>query len=347
MVRLDNLFTLTPGNDLELCYLTEDDEGVAFVSRTAKNNGISSRVQKIEGIEPFKPGTITVSLGGSVLESFIHEEEYYTGYHIKVLTPIEKMSMEEMQFYCLCIKLNKFKYSYGRQANKTIASLLVPSRDEIPDWVYKSRNIDINSIPDYFLSEGYEKACWYIDNIDKEIFEKKYKPSLCSKMTEKTKYALFDIEELFIVKGSKTTKKDVLDSFGDGEWPYITTRSSNNGVDGYYNYYTEEGNVITIDSATVGFASYQGKNFSASDHVEKLIPRFNLTPSIALYITTIINNENFRYDYGRKFNQGRIKKTKLYLPSVDGGNKLSSLNTNYMEKYISSISYSSSLLDSK
>lgn len=28
---------------------------------------------------------------------------------------------------------------------------------------------DITNIPDYFLNEGYEKASWYLDNIEQEI----------------------------------------------------------------------------------------------------------------------------------------------------------------------------------
>lgn len=120
---------------------------------------------------------------------------------------------------------------------------------------------------------------------------KKYKPCKKEKKLKKTNYAMFNLNDIFIVTGTKTTKKDVLETYGDGVWPYITTRSTNNGVDGYYNYYTEEGNVITIDSATIGFASYQEKEFSASDHVEKLIPKFKLNSSIAMYIITILNQE--------------------------------------------------------
>ena len=35
-------------------------------------------------------------------------------------------------------------------------------------------------LPDYFLEEGYERACWYMDNVDQHDFEKKYRPSFFS-----------------------------------------------------------------------------------------------------------------------------------------------------------------------
>ena len=86
----------------------------------------------------------------------------------------------------------------------------------------------------------------------------------------------FKIGNLFEVTGSKTTSKDSLEEIGIGEYPYITTSAQNNGVEGHYNHWTEKGNVITVESACMGYATYQPKEFSASDHVELLKPRFEL-----------------------------------------------------------------------
>ena len=36
------------------------------------------------------------------------------------------------------IRANKYRYSYGRQANRTLRAIMVPSRDSIPSWVYSS-----------------------------------------------------------------------------------------------------------------------------------------------------------------------------------------------------------------
>lgn len=30
----------------------------------------------------------------------------------------------------------------------------------------KTLNADVATIPDYFFNEGYDKACWYMDNMD-------------------------------------------------------------------------------------------------------------------------------------------------------------------------------------
>ncbi|MDD5769556.1 MAG: N-6 DNA methylase, partial [Candidatus Gracilibacteria bacterium] len=74
------------------------------------------------------------------------------------------------------------------------------------------------------------------------------------------------------------------------------------------------------------------------DHVVKLIPIFEMNTYIALFRQTIINLEKFRYSYGRKFNQERIKKTKIKLPFKNG-----EIDFIFMEEFIKSLPYSESL----
>jgi restriction endonuclease S subunit len=130
----------------------------------------------------------------------------------------------------------------------------------------------------------------------------------------------------------------VLEEYGIGHYPYVTTQATNNGVRGFYDFYTEEGNVLTVDSAVLGYCAYQPLNFSASDHVEKLIPKFKMNKYIAMFLTTIINLEQYRYNYGRKCSQSRMKQAKIKLPS-----KNNQPDWHFMENYIKSLPYSSSI----
>ena len=79
------------------------------------------------------PECVYKTLGGS---TFYQTESFYTGYHIQVLRPREQMNPEEMLFYARCIRANQYRYSYGRQANRTLRELYVPARAFIPLWVY-------------------------------------------------------------------------------------------------------------------------------------------------------------------------------------------------------------------
>lgn len=129
-----------------------------------------------------------------------------------------------------------------------------------------------------------------------------------------TSWKTFKLGDIFEIKGTKTTSLDDLRESGNGIYPYVTTQSTNNGVAGFFNYYTEEGNVLVMDSAVAGFCSYQQQNFSASDHVEKLIPKFPLNKYIGLFISSVVNLNQYRFSYGRKANQKQIKNLEIKLP---------------------------------
>ncbi|MDI9356889.1 MAG: N-6 DNA methylase [Chitinophagaceae bacterium] len=152
---------------------------------------------------------------------------------------------------------------------------------------------------------------------------------------EKQNFQEFTLKDLFEVKGSggNATQFEI----SAGEYLYVTTSNKNNGVNGTSNIFTQEGNVITIDSATNGKAFYQENNFIGSDHVEVIIPKdFILNKYTSLFFVTILNKECFRYNYGRKRNQTRIKNQKLFLP-VKQNNEI---DFEYMENYIKSLPYS-------
>jgi restriction endonuclease S subunit len=123
-----------------------------------------------------------------------------------------------------------------------------------------------------------------------------------------------------------------------GNTNFRNVNATNNGVDGFFDFYTEEGNVLTVDSAVLGYCSYQPFDFSASDHVEKLIPTFEMNKYIAMFLVTIMNLEKYRYNYGRKCSQTRMKQISIKLPS-----KNEQPDFEYIENFIKSLSYSGSI----
>jgi len=153
-----------------------------------------------------------------------------------------------------------------------------------------------------------------------------------------SKWKSFEITSLFTIKGSKTTPLLDLVEYGKGKFPFVTTQATNNGIEGFYDFYSEDGNILTADSAVLGYCSYQALPFSASDHVEKLVPKFKMNKYIAMFLVTIFNIEQYRYNYGRKCSQTRMKEISVKLPSKNG-----KPDFEYMEDYIKSLSYSSSL----
>lgn len=316
LIPLHKLFSVQYGNSfdlnvLELCDENDPDK-VNYVSRTRENNGISAFVKLRDDMDPFDSGLITVAgSGNSVLESFIQYSPFYTGYHVFLLKPLKYMSDFEKLFYCFCIRQNQYKYSFGRQANKTLKDILVPK--EIPT---EFLSIDLNSL-----------NTLNFNSISSQILG-----------LDTISWKNFALKDLFEITGSKTTPILELEEFGIGKYPYVTTQATNNGIEGFFDYATEQGNVLTIDSAVLGFCSYQPLPFSASDHVEKLIPKFNLNKYSAIFLVTIINQEQYRYNYGRKCSQTRMKEISIKLPS-----KNNNPDFDFMEEYIKTLPFSASI----
>ncbi len=135
LVPLSKLFDVHYGSNLELNALDLAADGVNFVSRTARNNGVSAKVKAIDGLAPIEAGVLTVAGGGFVAETFLQTEPFYNGRDLFYLRAKLEMTAEQKLLYCMCIRANKFRFNYGRQANKTLREILVPDLTEIPAWV--------------------------------------------------------------------------------------------------------------------------------------------------------------------------------------------------------------------
>jgi len=310
LVKVSDIFDVKYGNSLELNRLTQVSSGVNFVSRTAKNNGVSTIVATIPNLAPTPEGTITVALGGSVLETFLQPTSFYSGYHISCLTPKIELTDAEKLYYCACLRANQYRFNYGRQANRTLPSILIPSKDEIPSWVYQS---NVHSFDNASHSYSKEKN-----------------PRLNTSSWE-----WFKLEDLFeIKKGKRLTKANMI----KGTTPFIGSIDANNG---YREYIGQEpihtGNTITVNyNGSVAEAFYQPKSFWASDDVNVLYPMFEMNSFIALFIIPLIKLEKCRFNYGRKWHVERMNVSKIKLPI----NELEEPDLEFMERYIKSLAFS-------
>lgn len=136
VVPLSELFEVSYGVNMELNRMTPDPAGVAFVARSRRNNGVTARVARYPGIAPMPAGNITVAGGGnSVMAAFVQEEPYYSGRDLFTLTPKEPMTLRQKLYYCTCITANRYRFNYGRQANRTLRTLSLPDLDSLPAWL--------------------------------------------------------------------------------------------------------------------------------------------------------------------------------------------------------------------
>lgn len=340
LVILSSLFNIRYGHSLELNrlkLLSKDLGGVPFVSRKMGDNGISAYVAPISGIEPAKQGELSCALSGNgVLSTFLQDHPFYTGFHVAILEPKIQMTKNQLLFYSLCIKSNKYRYSYGRQANRTLGNLLVPSIEELPSYV-KTANTNMYTGCDL--------------------------PQSTKKMTLNSKsWGKFRYDEIFEIKKGYYNKKPPMSSNGD-LIPFIGATDRRNGITGYATYedicrYSRDGSIlpdepiekkifeggcITVsNNGSVGEAFYQPTPFTCSHDVNPLYLLDNkvfLTPQIGAFLSTIIKLEKYRWSYGRKWRPIRMPNSLIYLPIKSDG----SPDWEYMEEYIKSLPYSSQI----
>jgi len=315
MTKVSDLFMLKYGHSLELNAQTISSapEAVNFVSRTARNNGVSARILPVLGREPAPAGTVSVALGGQggAGVAFLQPFPYYCGRDVMILTPKTQMSEREILWWVTCITANRFRFGFGRQANKTLGELRLP--DEIPGWT------------------GSANLGRYIGA---ELpVEDKSPPPL-----NPGSWAAFRYDQIFdIRKGRRVTKADI----EPGNTPFIAAIDSKNGCRQRAKLEpAHPGNTITVNyNGSVAEAFYQPEPYWASDDVNVLYPKFDMTPLIAMFLCAVIRLEKFRFSYGRKWRLGRMKESIIKLPTAKNGKP----DWAFMEGYIKSLPYSKSI----
>lgn len=293
MKRLDEVFDLRYGHSLELNALTKVNApaGVNFASRAMGNNGVTARV--LTSAKPGAAGEITVALGGNgVLSSFVQPEPFVCGRDVMILTAKDpSMTTVEKLWWCRCIWQNRHRFSYGRQANRTLGSLLVP--DAPPSWVTGMK------IPTH---EGLSRAI-------------EPRTSLTSVST----WQLFRLDRIFTVKKGKRVTKAQRTPGGSR---FIGASEKNNGITDMCDLEPIfEAHCLTVpyNGNSVGVAFYQDKPFFASDDVQVLVPKSEVSRWSMLFVAAMIRFERSRFSYGYKWNMARMKKTEIKLPATSEG----------------------------
>lgn len=304
-MKISDLFTIEYPHTLIFAELSPDANGINFVSSQGGNNSVVGRVAATEGVKLYPAGVITVPLKGTVLAAHVQMEPCYVAHQIAVLTAKHPMTLQEKLFYCTCIQKNAFRFSYGRQADKTLKDIDLP--DTVPEWVAEvavtpitTRNVTTHPI---------SKENW-------------------------SEYRMSDLFRF--VKGRRLTKADMI----DGDTNYLGAISENNGVRQHIQVESEDisaPNCITVNyNGSVGEAFYQAEPFWASDDVNILYADgWEMNKYNALFIVTVIKANRYRFSYGRKWTLEKMKDTILKLPQAEDGTP----DFAYMEEYIKALPY--------
>lgn len=319
-IKVSDIFDVQYGVNLELVNLEEcnkdEKDSINFVSRTEKNNGVSTYVRRLSDVVPNPARTLSVAGGGSVLSTFYQKQEYYSGRDIYVLIPKRNISETEILFYAFCIRQNKYRYNYGRQANKTLKELQIPE-----------------SIPKYWGDINLRR----VEELKSVSLNKK------KKELETKVWREFKIKDLFnIEKGERLNKEDR----EPGNTPLVTSKDENQGVAEFIDLESNvHGKRLFTDSISIdmfGNSFFHAGRYFGDDNVHPLIWRdeykAEINKYINLFVVTILQKLRLKYSYGRQVRLERLNVEAIKLPS-----KNDVPDWQFMQDYIKSLPYSSSV----
>nr|WP_273386414.1 restriction endonuclease subunit S [Bifidobacterium indicum] len=143
----------------------------------------------------------------------------------------------------------------------------------------------------------------------------------------------FLVGKLFdVVKGTRLTKANMI----PGDIRFIGSSAMNNGCTAMVGN-TENmhpANTITVCyNGSVGETFYQDRPFLASDDVNVLYPKFDMTKEIALFIAPLIKSVSARYNYVDKWKQEEMIAGAIKLPVDLSGEP----DWAYMDEYMSAV----------
>ncbi len=177
------------------------------------------------------------------------------------------------------------------------------------------------------------------------IFDNKLKSLVSSKSDNNVdvkidinQWKKFKLNDFFKMSAGKFHNTN---TFSNGTIPLISASELNNGVKSFTNLNPK----YDVDALTIGKIGartfYQPKNFCVSSDVTVLVPRedFGFDSYVGMFLATVINEESFKWNYGRQIRLGDSKKLQVKLPVDKSGLP----DWDFMREYVKSLPYSSNL----
>lgn len=170
---LKNICKISMGNKMDLANMTTENPAVNFVGRSADNNGVAGKVDFVQGIIPYKAGTMTVALGGSLGSCYLQAEDFYTSQNVSVLE-FENNVSKYAKIFISCLVMNESKYKYfpfGRELNTHIRTdfgftMPVCHLEDGTPLINKNKKYSPEGyVPDWKFMENYIKSLPYSDRI--------------------------------------------------------------------------------------------------------------------------------------------------------------------------------------
>lgn len=276
-------------------WLEETDGKNILISSKGDDNGVYG-FYEIEN--KFKAPVITVQGYGTIGQAFVQEYDCSVDDHLLILIPKQKLNIEELYQVAFQIRLDKWRYRYGRG--------ITPDRLAIQKIKLIKSELDYKKLSKKLLPEKNQKI----------------------KILENKNIRLIMVSDLCNILKKTALPQNALEENGT---PYVTTTSKNNGISNFVN---EEPNAkakcLTVAlNGSVGETFFQFDDFITSGDNAVLTLKEKYNPYLLFYIGAMIKNHQWRYNYYRKLNLSKLKKITIPVPY-----KNSDIDLDYIKKIV-------------
>lgn len=351
---LGRLFVIKKGK--RLTSAEQEDGCNNYIGAIDSNNGIANHIAQA----PIHKGnTISLSYNGSVGEAFYQKDPYWATDDVNALySKYEGFNEQIGLFIATVLRQEKYKFSYGRKwtlDNMNITIIKLPAQRNDDGTIYldtSKKYSDDGYVPDWEWMENYIKSLHH------KLLTTKNKTddALLFNVNEWQEFRFGNL--ISSINKSKALNKDDLIETNNQKHSirYITRTGENNGCELLVDIltvdktYIQDKNTISIGDTTAT-CFYQDEDFITGDHMVIVRAEW-LNKPLGLYVTSILNKEQYKYSYGRAFLMDRIKDTIIKLPIVRNSDKSPVIDESkryseqgylpdwqWMEKYMKSLPY--------
>lgn len=345
--QIGKLFTMLNGKGITQEEISDNEGDFIAVQSGEENNGVMGKIdlnycKSMKYTYSEKP-CLTVARSGSAGFVSYQKNGCVVGDSAKILLlPDEVATTEHYLFLQAMLTANRFKYTYGRKVteDKYLNDIIdLPTQHNADGSIFIDTTCqysDDGYVPDWQFMEDYIKSLHYKPLTTKN--KTGQAPDL--NVSEWKEFRVGDlISEIYKAKAINKDDLTIADSEKNAIH-YITRTGENNGCElladirNVDKSIIEKGNAISIGDTTAT-CFYQEENFITGDHMVVVRANSWLNKYTALFIVTLLANEQYKYSYGRAYLIDRIKDTILKLPVNSDGNP----DWQFMENYIKALPY--------
>lgn len=318
-IRLADIFDAIPRGKVSDLKNVADGKTI-IIAASGANEGFSC----FSNDDPISKNAMTISFNGvGTGTAFVHNYLFNLNSDCGLVKPKENISLYALRFIAVSINQNKNKFNYGYKANESRIlrqTVLLPiSDDGRPDYAYmaeyaqQKRETMLNKYLEYVEEHVAELEHKDIPALD----EKEWKPIFISSMFE-------------LVRGCENN----MAMLEDGYTPLISAKANNNGLKGFVHNPKKiiAGQCITLNNdgdGGAGLAYYQPANMALDSHVTALVPLFDMSAFVMLFIAKCISGLHGFFGHGLSISNPRAKRLRIMLPVTDTGEP----DYAYMEQY--------------